>query len=331
MKPFLSFLAFFYQLGTRFLRFLYEKKIKKKTSVPIFVISIGNITFGGSEKTPLSIKLTNLLIKKGFKPALLSRGYKGKWEKCGGELLPENIHTTDWKTTGDEPYMTARNIPRAGIFLGKDRISSSTKAFEKGYDVAVMDDGFQYFPLQKDLDIVLHQCSDKVPLREPLRSLKKAHLILLKKTSLENKISLKESLQLNIPVYEYSVMCRGFIKIGTEQLVPPEKLQQKKALAFCGIARPHRFLETLKEEGIYPESLLKFPDHYEYPVSSVNKIINKHKSLSSDILVTTEKDAVKLEQRDLLKNLPVYYSKIDLWIEKGFFETVFSKLSDPKK
>jgi len=308
---------------------MYEKNIKKRIFAPIPVISIGNITFGGSEKTPLSIKLIKILLKKNRKPALISRGYKGKWEKFGGKVLPQNNHMPDWKKIGDEPYMMFKNIPEIGIFLGKNRISSCINAYKKGYDVAVMDDGFQYLSLKKDLEIVLHDVSKKALLRESESALKKAHLILLKKTHLKNKKVQFKSRLSHIPIYEYQVFSKGLVKIGDSQVIASEKFKQNKVLAFCGIAHPHRFVKTLKEEGIRPAAFLEFPDHYEYPLSAVKKIINKHKSINSDAIVTTEKDAVKLEKKNQLKDLPFYYLKIDLYIEPGFFEEVFSKLNSP--
>jgi tetraacyldisaccharide 4'-kinase len=331
MKPVLYFLSLFHRLGTKTLRFLYDQNIKKRKSVPIPVISVGNITFGGSEKTPLSIKLITILFEKGFNPALISRGYKGKWEKSGGEVSPENIDSIDWKTSGDEPYMTARNVPDAGIFLGKNRVSSCLKAYKKGYDIAVMDDGFQYFSLKKDMEIVLHDMSDKALLRESLSALKKAHIILLKKNPFKNKKDQRESLPLRTPVFEYSVFCKGLVKLGTDQITNPEKFQKKKVLAFSGIARPQRFLNSLEEKGIKPDAFIEFPDHYDYPMTAVDKIIYKYQSINSDIAVTTEKDAVKLEHLEALKDLPVYYSKIDLCIEQGFFDMVFSKLNTQEK
>jgi len=331
MKPILHFFSFFHRLGTKILRFLYDQNVKKKKSVPLPVISVGNITFGGSEKSPLAVKLLKALLKKGFNPALISRGYKGKWENCGGELSPENIDSTDWRTPGDEPYMIARNVPNAGIFLGKNRIVSCLKAYEKGYDIAVMDDGFQYYSLQKDLDIVLHDLSEKTFLRESLSTLNKAHIILLKKTPSKKDKERLGSLPLRIPVFEYSVFCKGLIKLGTDQLLSPETFQKKKVLAFSGIARPQRFINTLEEKGIKPGAFIKFPDHYDYPLNAVHKIIHKHKSINSDAVVTTEKDAVKLEDKEPIKDLPLYYSKIDLSIEQGFFDRVFSKLHKQEK
>lgn len=331
MKPILHFFSFFHRLGTKILRFLYDQNIKKKKSAPLPVVSVGNITFGGSEKTPLAIKILKALLKKGLKPALISRGYKGKWENRGGELSSENIDSTDWRTPGDEPYMIARNIPGAGIFLGKNRVSSCLKAYRKGYDIAVMDDGFQYYSLQKDLDIVLHDLSEKVFLRESLSALKKAHIILLKKTPSKKNKERRGSLPLRIPVFEYSVFCKGLIKLGTDQLLSPEIFQKKKVLAFSGIARPQRFINTLEEKGIKPDAFIKFPDHYDYPLKAVHKIIHKHKSINSDVVVTTEKDAIKLEDKEPMRDLPLYYSKIDLGIEQGFFDRVFSKLKKQEK
>ncbi len=308
------------------MRFMYDKNIKKQQSVPIPVISVGNITFGGSEKTPLAVKLLKVLIKRGLNPAFVSRGYKGKWEQCGGEVLPQDNHKPAWRTLGDEPYMAAKNVPEAGFFLGKNRIASCRRASQKGHRVAVLDDGFQYYPLKKDLDIVLHKPSANTPLRESWTALKRAHIILLKKDSSKSRKAEFRSRFPSTPLYEYSVLSKGFIKTGTSQLTTANKFKQKKALAFCGIAQPHRFIKTLEEEGIKPAAFLKFPDHFEYPLKAVQKIIEKHKSINSDVLITTEKDAVKLEEKDFSKDLPLYYLKIDLDIEQGFFERVFTLL-----
>jgi len=319
MKSILYFLSFFYRSGSRFVRFLYEKNIKKQP-----VISIGNISFGGSEKTPLSIKLIKILLKRGLKPAYISRGYKGKWEKQGGMVLPEHNQLPDWRTIGDEPYMTARNVPEAGIFLGKNRILSCINASKKGYDAAVLDDGFQYHALKKDLNIVLHDISKKKLLRESLSALTKAHIVLLKKNSPDRKkAKLKSGLQ-GISIYEYSVLSKGFIKMGTNQLLAPDGFKQKKVLAFGGIAQPQRFKKTLEEMGIRPAAFLKFPDHYDYPLKAMNKILDKHSSLNTDVMVTTEKDSVKLEGKNPFKNMPVYYVKIDIEIEQGFYDRIFS-------
>jgi len=326
MKSFLYFLSLFYRIGPKIQRWMYEWNIKKQKSVPIPIISVGNITFGGSEKTPLSIKLIKNFLKKGLHPAFISRGYKGKWEKCGGAVLPPGHHIPDWNTIGDEPYMTAKNVPEAGIFLGKDRISSCMDAYKKGYNIAVLDDGFQFYPLKRDLDIVLHSFSQKSPLRESLSALKKAQIILLKKNSPKNK---KAELKSHLPqtdIYEYSVLSTGLIEMKTDQFLSPDHFKQKKVLAFCGIAHPRRFRESLEEIGIRPEAFLEFPDHYGYPLTGVQKILKKHKILKSDFLITTEKDAIKLKNNVLFKDLPVYYLKIDLHIESGFFEKVFSTL-----
>jgi len=331
MKSILYLLSFFYRAGARFIRFLYEKNIKKQQSVPIPVICIGNITFGGSEKTPLSVKLIKTLLEKGFKPAFISRGYKGKWEKQGGMVLPEHNKISDWKTLGDEPFMAARNVPEAGLFLGKNRILSCLNACKNGYDMAVLDDGFQYYALKKDLNIVLHDISKKGLLRESLSALKKAQIILLKKNSPEDKKAELKSRLPGISVYEYSVFPEGLVKMSAGQVFAADGFKQKKVLAFCGIAQPHRFKKTLEEMGIRHAAFLTFPDHYDYPQKAVNKILDKHSSLNTDAMVTTEKDSVKLEGINRFKNKPVYYVKIGLDIEKGFFDRVFSCISLPKK
>ncbi len=245
--------------------------------------------------------------------------------------MPEDNQTPDWEITGDEAYMTALNVPEAGIFLGKNRILSCLNACKKGYNVAVLDDGFQYHPLKKDLNIVLHDISKKEPLRESLSALKKAHIVLLKKNfPEEKKAELKSSLQ-GISVYEYSVSSKGFVKMGTNLLLGTDLFKQKRILAFCGIAHSQRFKKTLEEMGIRPAAFLKFPDHYDYPLKSINKILEKHRLFNTDVLVTTEKDSVKLDGIPRLENMPVYYVKIDLNIEQGFFDRISSSINLQKQ
>jgi len=122
---FLFFLSFFYCAASSFRNWLYSLKIFKAKKAPLPIISVGNITFGGSGKTPLVMSILSFLIEKDYKPALLTRGYKGNWQKKGGLLSDGNNILGSWQDSGDEPLMIAKNIPKAGIFVGRNRLSSA--------------------------------------------------------------------------------------------------------------------------------------------------------------------------------------------------------------
>lgn len=294
------------------------------------MISIGNLAFGGSEKTPLAAHLLTFLLNNGFKPALVTRGYKGTWEKQGGVLSDGKKIYAGWKEAGDEPFMVAKKIPQAGVFIGKHRFASCIKAHKKGFNVAILDDGFQHRRLHRDLDIVLYNPEEKVALRESPSSLKRAHLLMLKTGIDTNQ---KEQIKKKYPqaeICEYSVISKGFHKTAEGKAASEASfketdplLKDKKLLAFCGIARPDRFFSLLKDEGLALEGYLSFPDHFSYPPYSLKKIIKKYNSLQCDLLVTTEKDAIKLSGRKELEKIPLYYSKIDLKIEDCFYRQIF--------
>ena len=273
------------------------------------------------------MNVISFLLEEGYKPALLTRGYKGKWEKKGGILSDGKNILGNWNDSGDEPFMVAQNIPKAGIIVGKNRLASAHKAANLGFDVGVLDDGFQHRTLHRDLDIILYDPHENRPLREPLLSLKRAHLLLIKKKDeLKKKNKVKKYLS-RAAIFEYSVISRGFFSLEEEEvIIPVEKIKGKKILAFCGIARPERFLFLLQEEGIHPEFFLIFPDHHPYPSSSLKKILEKFYKADAEALIMTEKDAVKVADSLKQRGIPSYFLKIGLKVENGFYRKVLSSL-----
>ena len=206
MEILFSFLSLPYQLGSQIKNLFYRWKIFKPKRAPLPVMSVGNIAFGGSEKTPLVMNLISFLEKQGYKPALISRGYKGKWERKGGVLSDGQRILGTWEESGDEPYMVAQNFPEAGIFTGKHRHLSCEKAKDLGFEVALLDDGFQHQRLHRDLDIVLYDPGENTFRREPASALKRAHLILVKRSLEPNfKNRIKKAFA-SVDVYEYSVV-----------------------------------------------------------------------------------------------------------------------------
>lgn len=328
MKFLLFLLSFFNRSGCLIKNWFYKKKILAPKKAPLSVISVGSIALGGTEKTPLVINLINYLIMNGFKTALISRGYKGRWEKGGGILSDGKNILANWKDSGDEPFMVAQNIPQAGIFIGKNRLLSCQKAKSLGFELAVLDDGFQHRRLHRDLDIVLYTPAEKTTLREPVSSLKRANILLMKKgVDPQRRKKMMERFP-ESTVFEYSVKNRGVFRLMEKKIQPDEELKGKKVLAFCGIARPERFLSILREGGMRPSFFFKFPDHHAYPKSSVEKITDKYKKINAEAIITTEKDALKIIQNNILKKIPAYYLKIDLEVEDKFYAKISNLLQD---
>ena len=302
---------------------LYRAGVFSDKKAGLKVVSVGNISLGGTGKTPLVIEVMRHLQGEGFKTALVTRGYKGRWEKHGGILTDGERFYGRWEDSGDEPYMVARNIPGAGVFVGRRRLRSCRLAKVKGFTAAVLDDGFQHRKLHRDLDIVLFNPKEKA-LREPVSSLRRAQVILLP----EGEASVhKEVLARRFPkahVYTYSVAPKGFYKIAGKHTAPVNTdFRGDACLAFCGIARPERFFDLLRGLGLEPVGTMVFPDHHSYPESTLDRILARFRQLKPQVVLTTEKDAVKLAGRAaFLKEAPVHYLKIGVKVEAGFFDQV---------
>lgn len=324
MKTVLLLLSFPYRFCAQLKNWLYNRKILTAKNAPFPIVSVGNIAFGGSEKTPLVIELLALLREKGYRPAMIARGYKGRWGKKGGILSDGKSILGTWEDSGDESLLVAQNFPQVGIFVGKDRWESCQRADRLGFDVGVLDDGFQHLRLHRDLDIVLYNPEKKGLLREPLSSLKRADILLIKP---RDKIKKKKSFSEKTTFF-YSVQSRGFYQLGERKEVKAESLKGKKVIAFCGIARPERFLSLLRREGIVPLFFLAFPDHHPFPPSSIEKILDSCKRSGAEAVIMTEKDAVKLVSRLPFKSYPAFYLKIGLKLEERFSTHFLSLLQE---
>ncbi len=287
---------------------------------PLPVISVGSIALGGTEKTPLTMELLTRLLERGRRPALVSRGYRGRWEKEGGLVSDGAEIFASWEQAGDEPLLVARAIPRAGVFVGKNRLASCRRAKDQGFDIAVLDDGFQHRRLDRDLDIAIYSPLERTRLREPRSSLKRADVILVKAEDIPGPKPARILRRAQEDIFTYTVLNKGFFHIWTDESLAGENLAKKRLLAFCGIARPERFFSHLERTGARIVSSLVFSDHHSYPDSSLDKIVRKLRASGAEAAVTTEKDALKIfDHHDRFGDLPVYCFKIGLRLEPGFY------------
>jgi tetraacyldisaccharide 4'-kinase len=318
---------------------LYQRGIFKTRELPCKVISVGNITLGGTGKTPLVAALAKELDKHGLKVGILSRGYKGAKEGRGGVVSDgERIYLTP-REAGDEPFMLALMLSSIPIVVGKKRYEMGVDVCKRfGMDVLILDDGFQHLRIKRDMDIVLIDARTgfsnghlfpRGPLREPLGGLRRAsHIILTKADSAAHRRDIEGVLRSHapaIPLYHSRYRPSFLCEASSRKLYPPHIVRGKKVFAFAGIADPGYFVELLKGLGADVVHEIYFPDHYRYELKDVKMMLDYTGSV--EVFVTTEKDFVKL-QRLPLDNMLLYILGIEQEImEEQFYQKVLSTVS----
>lgn len=303
----------------------YKLGIRKQHKAPLPIISVGNITMGGTGKTPFVITLTNILKKLGYKPVIISRGYGRENTREENLLFLPNSELSA-KDTGDEPQILSKalNVP---IIIGKNRIKSLEYLKNIDANIIILDDGMQYWQLYKDIEINISAYSrpfgsDLVfpagDLREGKKGLKRCPFIILTSNKKEDNTNLElmKKQAPNSHVYLGITKPLNITYNGEEKDL--EFIKDKDILAFSGIGNPERFLHTLKELGANITEFIKFPDHYNYTDNDIKNIQNKTKNL----IVTTEKDFVKLNT-----TLPFAVVNIYTYIEDDFTNKLQEKLN----
>ncbi len=323
----LYIISLLYAITIRIRFFFYNAGIFKTRQLPCKVISIGNITIGGSGKTPMAIHLADALTKKGKKVIVISRGYKSKTKVLDIVSDGKNIFLNP-DEAGDEPFLIAKKTKNIPVLIGKDRYEAGLFAIDRFQpDIIILDDGFQHIKLKRDKDIVLidsirgfgngHLLPRGI-LREPMNSLKRATHILVNGS--EDKISMQASaFSLKPGFFKYKPS--GFVNLADDTIIEPDKLKNKNILAFAGIANPVSFFKTLEGMGIAIKEKMIFPDHHKYNIEDIEKI--KTRANEIDCFITTEKDGVKI--KDLLSgNIVVYALSIDVEVcdKQEFIEWV---------
>jgi len=308
---------------------LYDSGLRPGLEPPLLAISLGNISFGGTGKTPLALFLLSFLRNEGWRPCFISRGYRGRWEKRGGLVSDGQKLLATWREAGDEPFMVARRLPDVPVIVGRKRFISCLRAFRLGCNVAVLDDAFQHRQLKRHLDIVLLSPEDKAQ-RESWSALKRASLILVqgqKKRMPDPALKTISSLKIPPPVFTYELRPLSLQIFPGKKELSPEELRWKRVIAFCGLARPENFRHTLNQLGARVENFLTFPDHYAYPDRALKKIAGYVKEKRPEYLVTTEKDAVKLIERSWFSSpISLAVLKVDFVPEPEFISFLKSFL-----
>ena len=294
---------------------LYEKglrkdqarRLRKRVKLAAPVISIGNLSVGGTGKSPLTIWMCELLLKIGLHPAVLTRGYARGGSSPG--LVPSLGNTAELSALfGDEPVMISERLPSVPVWVGKNRAASGKAALAGGgVDVLVLDDGFQHLALERDLDIVLLDRRSPFgnvfvlpagPLREPPSNLRRADVLVITHAGKDFDAGpLRDKLRVlfpGIPVFACRHTMRGISLTKGGPLFPLNSLLDRKTVAFAGIVRPESFFKELGEAGITICDSLSFPDHHRYETGDLLGIFDSASKHGAEIIITTAKDAVRI-------------------------------------
>ena len=299
----------------------YRQKILDSQKLPCRVISIGNMTVGGTGKTPMTIYLAQELKQAGYRVAIVSRGYKGGAERQGGIVSDGSSLLMDSAWAGDEPFMMACRLKDIPVIVGKNRFEAGRLAVSKFQpDVIVLDDAFQHLQLKRDLDIVLldhdqpfgnAHLMPRGILREPLSAMKRATAFILTRCrddaddSARSSITTIHSTSPETPVFKSSAVPYCYtLKAGA---LPPLQaafnfferhdvgdIKNAKVFGFSGIARNDDFQDTVKTLGFNVTGFLEFSDHHRYTEADLKTILHTAGQTGARQLITTEKDSVRL-------------------------------------
>jgi len=326
------------------------------------VISIGNLTVGGTGKTPVVELFSRELRKRGRHPAILSRGYKSKnlktpqeWKsRETGELIPPEqmpkvVSSGDGPIlkvnyAGDEPWMLANNLPGVSVIVDKNRVKGGTFAIrELGADTLILDDGMQYLDIAHSLDVVLidqnapfgtGQMLPRGTLREPARNLCRADYIFITKcdgSSNEELIQRMRRYNKHAEIIECTHGPQYLENLFTGEKLPLSFLDKKYIAAISGIAVPESFEKILRNLGAQVEFHRVFSDHHNFNQKDIDRFMRRCIRRDIDLIVTTEKDAVRFIKPTEL-DVPVYFLRIEVDILKGqeVWETLLDRICGEK-
>jgi len=275
--------------------------------LPVKVISVGNITSGGTGKTPAVIYLAKMLLSQGHRVSILSRGYGRK--TAGTQVVTDGkTPVTDWRNFGDEPTLMANALNGVPIAVDSNRHRGGMVLVDRfNPDIIIMDDAFQHRSIERDIDIVLINSQDSrathklLPygmLREPWMSLKRADVIIFTKYNLKKPAPFLSSLarRINRPRLRsrYSIRTPKHIKDSNKTMKPEARM-----MAVAAIGDPEGFTRTIEQAGISIVEKMFFMDHYHYTQEDIDQIRGQMKKSNIDAVITTEKDAIKLRGLNL--------------------------------
>jgi tetraacyldisaccharide 4'-kinase len=346
---FLQVLSWLFSAIAQSRLWLYRHRILHDQPLGCLVVVVGNLTVGGTGKTPVVEKFARALRDRGRKVAILSRGYKSKaapvwkrwwWSFTHAEEPPPRIVSDgervllDSEAAGDEPYMLAKNLPGVIVLVDKNRVKAGAFAIKKfGCDTLVLDDGFQYLPLKGRLNLLLvdktnpfgnGQLLPRGILREPIKHLKRASYIFLTKSNGERDAELERLITEHNPgadIIECAHRPQYLQRFGAATEAPDARealsfLKGRRVFAFSGIATPESFEKFLRDLGALIVGRERFLDHYRFGEDDLAEIFAAAQRERAECVVTTEKDAVRIPA-SYRGPLPLFYLRLEIDIIRG--------------
>jgi tetraacyldisaccharide 4'-kinase len=334
-----------FQVAVKVRHFLYSVRILRDSTLGVQVIAIGNLTLGGTGKTPVVEKFARELQNQGRTVAILSRGYRSKPPPLRKWLLDKLLFREDSnpprvvsdgksllldsEVAGDEPYMLASNLKDVVVLVDKDRVKSGRYAIEKfGCDTLLLDDGFQYWKLRgRRQDIVLvdrqqpfgnEQMLPRGTLREPPARLARANTIFITKSDGKTE-ELRRRIQQYNPaagIIECIHHPLYFEDVFTGRQHDLELIQGRRLASLSGIAQPESFEQSLVTLGGIVVYSKRFADHHRFTQQEILNVINRGKKRQAEFIITTQKDAVRFPKLDR-RDLTIYFMRVEIKIMSG--------------
>lgn len=304
----------------------FNREILQTKQLPCPVISVGNLTVGGTGKTPVTMYVSRLFQQSGYQVVVVSRGYKGRAEKRGAVVSDGGTVLLGPADAGDEPYMMAKKLESVPIVVGRNRFKAGMLAVKHFTpDVIILDDAFQHWSLFRDIDLVLLDCRrpfgnqhllPRGTLREPISALMRSDAVImtrLNRVSASERESLRAKLKRYLPgkpvfgaFYVPNIqkpfqgtMEKIYKKSGTFSTYSSESLHGCRVFVFSGLADNQDFLQTVKSFKCVVKGAIEFPDHHSYSDMDAEYIIRLAKRAKADYLVTSEKDYVRIAHRNI--------------------------------
>jgi len=286
------------------------------------VVSVGNLTVGGTGKTPLVVNIASMLERRGWRPGILTRGY-GRSSRAAMMVLPPGEgHRVHPQEVGDEPALLARALSGVPIVIGGNRFRSGQAAEELFHVGAhILDDGFQHLALARDVDVVALDATQPLSdwrllpagrQREPLSALRRAQMVVITRTdsSASNQIEpLVLKTHPGAKLFHSRTELLGWVDALSGEAVPGEGIRSERVSAFCGIGNPEAFFADLRRWGFSLVAESAFPDHHVYTAAEIYRLSADARKAGAVALLTTEKDAVKFSP-DWTPHLPLLACRI---------------------
>ena len=359
LRSLLYALSLIYERIVQLRLWLYRKRVFRERALGCLVISIGNLTVGGTGKTPIVEKFARALQGGGRRVAILSRGYKSVPRPTKRGVLARLRNTNadpprivsdgqslllDSLTAGDEPYMLAQNLKNVVVLVDKDRVKSGLFAIERmNVDTLLLDDGLQYLHLKHRLDIVLIDRQapfgnefllPRGTLREPPRNLRRASYVFITKSTGESNDQLIKRIRRynrTAEIIECAHQALHLQNVTTGEIVSLDKLSGAFIGSICGIAAPDSFEGGLKDLGARIEIAKRYIDHHRYTEAELRSFISRCIRRDLEMIVTTEKDAVRFPL--LAKTeVPIFFLRVEIEILSGHetWEQCVSRICKPQ-